>query len=386
MNSRERMDVAMRLGTPDRVPVMCQLSLGHYFLNSDLDAIEIWHSTEGFGEALITLQRRYGFDGILINLPGRDPDWRKHIVRIEEQEGSRLITWKDGWTTVCPPDDLPHGYDPTGRKFSVTFGGIDPEQLFYFEPYDIVPKVKKTFPHWQYDTIRYVLGRVGSEVSVHGEVFSPFTQWMELLGYSNGLMALIDDAGKVEACLEALTEGTIELACGDAEAGAHAILISSAFAGAGFISRRHYTEFVLPYERKVIQGIKARYSDLPVYTHTCGAIGDRLDLIEQTGTNGIDTLDPKPLGDVDLAEAKRRLGGRLFIKGNIDPVNTLLRGTPQECLVAARERIEIAAPGGGYILSTACSVAPHTPPENILRLRETVEIYGRYPHKLVEAG
>ena len=63
----------MRLGTPDRVPVMCQLSLGHYFLHSGLDAIDIWHDTDAFAEALVRLQERYGFDGILVNLPGRDP-------------------------------------------------------------------------------------------------------------------------------------------------------------------------------------------------------------------------------------------------------------------------------------------------------------------------
>jgi hypothetical protein len=81
MNSRERMDVAMHLGVPDRVPVMCQLLLGHYFLQSGIDPIEIWYSGEAFGEALIALQRRYGFDGILINLPGRDPGWRTHVSR-----------------------------------------------------------------------------------------------------------------------------------------------------------------------------------------------------------------------------------------------------------------------------------------------------------------
>lgn len=77
MTGRARMDVAMRLGTPDRVPVMCQLALGHYFLQAGLDPIEIWHSTEGFAEALVRLQRRYRFDGILVNLPGRD---RKSVV------------------------------------------------------------------------------------------------------------------------------------------------------------------------------------------------------------------------------------------------------------------------------------------------------------------
>jgi len=58
MNGCERMDVAMRLGVPDRVPVMCQLALGHYFLHAGLDAVEIWHSSDAFAEALIRLQHR----------------------------------------------------------------------------------------------------------------------------------------------------------------------------------------------------------------------------------------------------------------------------------------------------------------------------------------
>jgi uroporphyrinogen decarboxylase len=101
--------------------------------------------------------------------------------------------------------------------------------------------------------------------------------------------------------------------------------------------------------------------------------------MEATGTNGIDTLDPPPLGTVDLAEAKRRTAGRLFIKGNLDPVNTLLMGSVQDTRAAARDRILTAGPGGGYILSSACSVAPATPPENIAVLREVAETVGRYP-------
>lgn len=393
MNSRERMDIAMRLGEPDRVPVMCQLALGHYFLNSGLDAIEIWHSTEGFGEALIRLQQRYGFDGILINLPGRDPNWRSYIKKIEEKGGERIITWINDWYTVAPPDDNPHVYQPDGTRYFPAFEEVDPEQLFYMEPHDLssitypyswgfrgepAPKGKGFFPPWHFDMIKYVVERVGKEVSVHGEIFSPFSQFMEMLDYTNGLLALMDDPGKVKACLEALSEGAIELACGQAAAGAHAILISSAFAGGGLISRKHYAEFVQPYERKVIEGIKARF-DIPIYTHTCGAIGDRLDLMEATGTNGIDTLDPPPLGTVELIDAKRQTAGRLFLKGNLDPVNIVLMGTPEATFEGARKCIETAGPGGGYILSTACSVAPAAPPANILKLREAVEIFGQYP-------
>ena len=74
MNSRARMARAMhRDALPDRVPVMCQLAIGHYFLNTGLSPIDIWFTSEGFAEALVMLQRRYRFDGILINLPGRLP-------------------------------------------------------------------------------------------------------------------------------------------------------------------------------------------------------------------------------------------------------------------------------------------------------------------------
>ncbi len=379
----------MRLGEPDRVPVMCQLALGHYFLQTGLDPLEIWHSSEAFGDALIMLQRRYGFDGVLINLPGRDPTWRSYVDRIEERAGEKIIRWTNGWYTEAPADDLPHVFREDGTKFALTLEEVEPEELFYVEPHDLGgvrypygwgldPEPRRAFPRWQYDTIKYVLAQVGNEVSVHGEVFSPFSQWMELLDYADGLMALRQDPDKMRACLDALTEGTIALARGQAAAGVHAILISSAFAGAGFISRGHYSEFVLPYEKKIIESVQSEY-DIPVYTHTCGAIGDRLDLLAATGTNGIDTLDPPPLGTVNLAEARRQTFGRLFIKGNIDPVNTVLMGTPEQVLEAARERILTAGPGGGYILSTACSVAPAAPSENILKLREAAEVFGYYP-------
>ncbi|MEW5982906.1 MAG: uroporphyrinogen decarboxylase family protein [Acidobacteriota bacterium] len=388
MTSRERVRIAMRLGEPDRVPVMCQLALGHYFLRSGLDPIEIWQSTEGFGDALIRLQRRYGFDGILVNLPGRDPDWRRWVDRIEERTGRTVIRWRNGWYTAAPPDDVPHVFRPDGSRPIRRMADIDPESLFYVEPHAIGgpacpfawgfdEEPRRTFPPYQYDTITYVLARAG-DVSIHAELFSPFSQLLELVEYTDALMALVDNPGKVKACLNALADGAIELGRGQAQAGADAILISSAFAGAGFISPRHYREFVLPFERKVIDGIRARY-DIPIYTHTCGAIGDRLELMAETGTSGIDTLDPPPLGTVDLSAAREQTRGRLFIKGNVDPVNTMLMGGRDDVVAAARERILTAGPGGGYILSTACSVPPAAPPENIQALVEAAEMFGQYP-------
>jgi len=188
-----RIAAAMRLQPLDRVPVMCQLALGHYFLNTPIPAIEIWHSTEGFGEALITLQQKYSFDGILVNLPGRDPQWRSYVNRLEDKGNEKIIHWKNGWHTVCPASDNPHSFREDGKEYHSSFGEIDPEKLFYIEPHDLgglkypfawgcsrdCPQNQDFFPPWHFDTIKYVVRHSGQAVSVHGEIFSPFSQFLD---------------------------------------------------------------------------------------------------------------------------------------------------------------------------------------------------------------
>jgi hypothetical protein len=369
------MGVAMRHGAPDRVPVMCQLALGHYFLQAGLGPVDVWHDGEAFAEALVRLQRRYGFDGILVNLPGREPGWRDEVDRVETVGRDRHVVWKNGLVTVCPPDDNPHVFLADRRtRARPRLEDLAPERLFYLEPHALfgLEWEWSGFPSWHWDTLRRVREKA-PDVSVHGEAFSPFSQLCEAVGVDATMLALRAEPERVRACLEALCDGTVALLAGHAAAGADAVLISSAYAGGGLISTRHYREFVLPFEVRVVAGFKARCPGTPVYTHTCGRLGDRLELLEETGTDGIDTLDPPPLGDVDLAEAKRRVGGRLFLKGNVDPVATVLRGTPDEVRGDAARRIRIGAPGGGYILSTACSVPPGAPPENVMQLRAAAD-------------
>ncbi len=391
MTSKERVLTAMKLGTPDRVPVMCQLSIGHYFRYSGISPIDIWFSSEGFAEALIIMQQKYKFDGILVNLTGRDPDYKKQIISIEEKEDEFLLKWQNGCYSIVPKNDNPHYYQPDGSRYFPIFDELDPEKLFYIDPWDITEisypfkwgfeKKARTFdnffPAYHADTIKIVKEKTGGNISIHSEVFSPWSQFLELLNYENALMAIMDDPAKVKACLQSLTFGAIQLAKMQAKENVDAILISSAFAGGGLISRDHYTEFVLPYEKQIIEEVQKEF-DIPVYTHTCGSIGDRLDLMMLTGTDGIDTLDPPPLGTVELEDAKQILNGKVFIKGNIDPVNTLLYSNKEKIEKDVKWRLEVGKRNGGYILSSACSIAPNTPPENIMLLTELAEKFGTY--------
>jgi uroporphyrinogen-III decarboxylase len=388
MTGKQRINAAMRHQAVDRVPVMCQLAIGHYLLNSDVKPAELWFTSEDFARAMVGLARRYGFDGMMINLPGRDPDWMRYVSRIETAtDGSQTVYFVNDEQAHCPADDnVQHKHRNGYRR--PTIDEVDPSQLYYDDPHDLgglkypffyglesfSSGGSRRWPDYLFRTIELVKAEAREELSVHSEIFSPFTQLMELLGYQPGLMALIDEPERCEAILAAYTEGAADLGQQQAQRGMDAVLISSAFAGGGFISPRQYDRFVLPYETEVVRRIHA--AGVPVYTHTCGDIGDRLERMVQTGIDGIDTLDPPPLGSVDLADAKRRVGDRVFFKGNIDAVNTLLKKSRNEVKADALARLTVGSPGGGYILSSACSVAPRVPPENLVALVEASKEFG----------
>jgi hypothetical protein len=392
MTSRERVARAMRHQLPDRVPVMCQLALGHFFLHSGLQPHEIWFTSDGFAEAAVALQRRYRFDGVLLNLPGRPDNLLDDVARIDDNADGQRLTWSNGDVTFFPWDDNPifipaDSGKPQRADFAATdpddLGGIDDLASYVWNTYHVARLAGKAqpgpltdVPAYFFNTIDRVKAIVGDEVSVHGEVFSPFTHFMELFGYEYALMNLIMDPDKAHAMLDRLTAGSVTWARAQAQHGVDAVLISSAFAGAPFASRAIYRDFVIPYERRVTEAVKAE--GVAVYTHSCGSIGDRLDLMVETGTMGIDTLDPPPLGDGDLAAAKANFGDKLFIKGNMNAVELLGYERPEEVIAHARRCIEIGKPGGGYILSTSCSVSPKMQPWKLELLTPLAEEIGRY--------
>ena len=393
MNSKQRMQAAMNHRQADRVPTMCQLALGHYFLHCDFKPSDIWFDTETFARALVRLQREYRFDGILVNLPGRPPDWKERIQSSEIVGGTEHLYWKSGHETAVPPDDNAQTYG-TGRaplpRADYTSVDLDDPAVLRLPGYvwntwhapelwDIEPDADladpAAYPAW-FTAALEAVQQQAPEVSVHPEVFSPFTHLMELFGYEQALLALMDAP---ETCHKALVAFTRTALAQVTLYGRHkpdAILVSSAFAGAGFISRQMYQEFVAPYEEEVFGAIAA--TGAKSYVHTCGAIGDRLDLMAETSVGGIDTLDPPPLGTVDLAQAKGRYGKRFFFKGNLDPVNEMLHADDAAFEKAVRERIRIGKPGSGYILSSACSVAPHVKPERLKKLAALAQTLGRY--------
>ena len=372
------MHQAMARERPESIPVMCQMANGHTIINTKVHPIDYFTSDEVWADCLLAMRDLYDFDGILCHKPGRVQGLEDMVVRTDRDAEIPTLFLDDGSRIECTRDD--DSYYKKNDEFRFpTLAEVDvehpldwaPETFLAFQAskatYDY--KTPEEIPEHVFGLIDRVIARAGDRYSVHGEVRAPMDHFLNILGMEDGLMALIDDPDKSMQLMETCTKWSVALAIAQLRRGAHAIKISSPFVGGGFLRPEMYEELVLPFEKQIAEAVTAEGGF--VYTHTCGAIGDRLDLLVECGVSGIECLDPPPLGDVDLAEAVEELNGRIFIKGNIDPVNTLLRGDPETIdrdvaaiLEAAGHKMD------GFILSSACSVAPPTPPDNIKRAVE----------------
>lgn len=106
-----------------------------------------------------------------------------------------------------------------------------------------------------------------------------------------------------------------------------------------------------------------------------------LDKFAEIGIDGLNVLEGPPMGDVEMADAKRRIGGRVCLCGNIE-YDPMERGTPEEIEAKVNGIIEQAGVGGGLIVSpTASPYNPSLSPQterNYIAMIQATRNYGRY--------
>jgi uroporphyrinogen decarboxylase len=95
------------------------------------------------------------------------------------------------------------------------------------------------------------------------------------------------------------------------------------------------------------------------------------DLFLHSGIDGYGEIDHE--AGMTLERLKPLYGDRVCFWGNVPAGGVLVRGTPGQVGAFARRLIEIAAPGGGFILGSSNSILPNTPPENVVAMFEAAE-------------
>jgi uroporphyrinogen decarboxylase len=115
------------------------------------------------------------------------------------------------------------------------------------------------------------------------------------------------------------------------------------------ISPDIFREFVAPYDGPLIAA--AREAGIRIAYHTCGGMMPILEDIAAMQPAAMETFTPVSMGaDVDLSEAKRRIGDKVCMIGGFDQSRYFKGCTPEETRAYVRKCFSEAGDGGGYIL------------------------------------
>ncbi len=107
--------------------------------------------------------------------------------------------------------------------------------------------------------------------------------------------------------------------------------------------------------------------------HSCGSIYTLLPHLIEAGFEIINPVQTSA-HDMEPEKLKREFGRDIcFWGGGCDTRRVLNRGTPAEVQEHVRRRLEILAPGGGFVFATVHNILPEVPPENIVALYEAIE-------------
>jgi uroporphyrinogen decarboxylase len=133
------------------------------------------------------------------------------------------------------------------------------------------------------------------------------------------------------------------------------------------MSLEMWRKFVKPGFRKFIE--LAHNYGIKVMHHTCGAIAELIPEFIDCGLDILQSLQPGAKG-MDLQRIKREYGQYICFQGGIDIQNTMPHGSSVDVMNEVQNRLEILAPGGGYILCTAHNMQADVPVENAIALFE----------------
>ena len=148
------------------------------------------------------------------------------------------------------------------------------------------------------------------------------------------------------------------------DAGAQAVMVFDTWGG--MLSDAAFQEFSLAYSRQVLAGL-TREREGRVVPRILFTKGGGL-WLERMAESGADALGVD--WQTDIGEARRRVGARVALQGNMDPMT--LFAPPDAIQAEARRILASFGSGPGHVFNLGHGVSQHTPPEHVHALVEAV--------------
>lgn len=211
------------------------------------------------------------------------------------------------------------------------------------------------------DACRAYRAEAAGRYSILGWIEGPAAEAADLRDTINFIYDVMDDPAYAAELMDRCVETGIAFGRAQAEAGADTIGIGDAIASQ--LSPDIYEQLVQPREKQLVEAIHA--AGARVRLHICG---DITHLLPGIADLGVDILDVDHA--VDLASARRAVGPRVVLAGNLDPADVILRGTPAAIREGVRRCLDAA--GLPFMVTAGCEIPSRTPVENLKALCEPI--------------
>ena len=205
------------------------------------------------------------------------------------------------------------------------------------------------------DAIRLVKEDIGDKAVISGLLPGPYTLLIYICKAQNLFREMKTEPVIVLLALRHLTEFLADIGHAYIEAGADFVTIHDMGGSAGFIGPSKYEQFVFPAEKDLIEQLSK-----PCVLSVCGQMDRSLHLLAQTGAAAI-SVDQL----TDLKAARDVLKDTMLF-GNLDPVETLLRGDDADIT----EAVFSVKEAGVDAVWPGCDLVPSTPINNLKKLGE----------------
>jgi len=335
----ERVLTTLSHKEPDRVPQFLLLTM-HGAKELGMGIKEYFSKGENVVEGQLRLQKKYR----------NDCYYSFFYAPLEvEAFGGEVIYSEDG---------PPNSGMPVIRNI---------EKILQMQP----PKISESkMLHKVLSAIAKLKETAQGDIPIIGVAMSPFSLPVMQLGFDKYLEVMHFRKDLFDHLMRVNEEFCVEWSNAQLEAGATAICYFDPVSSSTIIPRDKYIETGFQVAKRTIGRIKGATA-----THfASGFCLPIADLVPQTGTAvvGVSSME-------DLGKLKEAYKSKLTLLGNLNGIE-MRRWTPDEASSEVQKLINIAAPGGGFILSDNHGEIPFQVPDDVLMaISETVHTFGNYP-------
>ncbi|MHB8346635.1 MAG: uroporphyrinogen decarboxylase [Acidiferrobacterales bacterium] len=220
------------------------------------------------------------------------------------------------------------------------------------------------------DAVRLIRHELAGGVPLIGFAGSPWTLATYMVEggsskeYARVKGMMFQDPATMHRLLDINTHAVTLYLNAQIDAGAQAVMIFDTWGGV--LTPRDYREFSLSYMRQVVAGLKREPGTprVPVILFTKGG-GLWLEDLAASGCDavGVDWT-------TDLSEARRQVGGRVALQGNMDP--SVLYALPDRIRQEVQTILDSYGPGPGHIFNLGHGVHQQTDPDRLAVMVDAV--------------